>query len=74
LHAPVRGFGHLYAHEPAVRERLGWATAPEAGYTMRVEIIPGGSGRYPGISVYFTLPDSGAVILYPFSSTWQIGQ
>jgi len=71
LYAPVRGFGNLYASRPQVRERLGWATAPEGGYTMWVETIPGGSGRYPGISTYFSLPDSSVVNLYPFTSTWQ---
>jgi hypothetical protein len=72
LYAPVRGFGNLYASLPDLRERLGWATAPEKGYTMRVETIPGGSGRYPATSVYFTLPNSEKVNLYPFTSTWEI--
>lgn len=71
FYAPVRGFGSLYASQPQVRERLGWATAPEAGYTMWLETIPGGSGRYPGISTYFSLPDSSVVNLYPFTTTWQ---
>lgn len=72
LHAPVRGFGNLYAREPSVREGLGWASAPEAGYDMEVESIRGGSGRYPAISTYFTLPDGRVVNLYPFTSTWEI--
>ena len=70
--APVRGFGYLYAHEPGVRQGLGWATDKEAGYTMVVETIRGGSGRYPGTSTYFTLPDNHVVNLYPFTSTWEI--
>jgi hypothetical protein len=72
LYAPVRGFGHVYANQPPVRERLGWALAPEVGYTMLVETIPGGSGRYPGRSIYFTLPDNRVVNLYPFASTWKV--
>lgn len=72
LRAPVRSFGNLYAHQSRVREGLGWATAPEASYTMGVETIRGGSGRYPGTSVYFTLPDNHVVNLYPFTSTWEI--
>jgi hypothetical protein len=72
LYAPVRGFGKLYAGRPDLRERLGWATTLEGGYTMTVETVPGGSGRYPGIGVYFTLPDGRAIELYPFSSTWQL--
>jgi hypothetical protein len=72
LHAPVRGFGNLYAQHHHVRQGLGWATAFETGYTMRVETIRGGSGRYPGISTYFTLPDNQVVNLYPFTSTWEM--
>ncbi|NIV36619.1 MAG: hypothetical protein GWN58_46455 [Anaerolineae bacterium] len=71
LYAPVRGFGNLYASQPQARERLGWATAEEEGYTMWVETRPGGSGRYPGITTYFTLPDGTVLNLYPFTSTWQ---
>jgi hypothetical protein len=71
MYAPVRGFGNLYANQPEIRGRLGWATDPEVGYTMWVETIPGGSGRYPGISTYFTLPDGSVVNLYPFTSTWK---
>jgi hypothetical protein len=71
LFAPVRGLGNLYAIYPRLKERLGWATATEAGYTMTVETIPGGSGRYPGISTYLTLPDNRVVNLHPFSSTWR---
>ncbi len=72
LQAPVRGFGKLWTNQPDVRERLGWAIAVESGYTMAVETIPGGSGRYPGTSTLFTLPDNRVVTLYPFSSTWQL--
>lgn len=71
LLAPVRGFGNLYANQPHLQERLGWATAEEVGYTMAVETIPGGSGRYPGTSTFFTLPDGLVISLYPFSSTWR---
>jgi hypothetical protein len=71
LYAPVRGFGSLCAGRPDLQERLGWATTPETGYTMTVETVPGGSGRYPGVGVYFALPDGRVIELYPFSSTWQ---
>ncbi|MGD1993795.1 MAG: hypothetical protein PVI59_11430 [Anaerolineae bacterium] len=69
--APVRGFGNLYADQPHLQRRLGWATAEEVGYTMVVETIPGGSGRYRGTSTFFTLPDGLVISLYPFSSTWR---
>jgi hypothetical protein len=68
--APVRGFGHLYADQSHVRERLGWATTTEVGYTMTVETHPGGSGLYRVSGSYFTLPDGRVISLYPFSSTW----
>jgi hypothetical protein len=69
--APVRGFGHLYADQSHLRERLGWATTTEEGYTMTVETLPGGSGLYRVSGTYFTLPDGRVISLYPFSSTWQ---
>jgi hypothetical protein len=72
FYAPVRGFGKLYASRPDLRDKLGWATTPETGYTMTVETVPGGSGRYLGIGVHFTLPDGRVIELYPFSSTWQL--
>jgi hypothetical protein len=33
LYAPVRGFGYLWASNPEVRARLGWAIEPENGET-----------------------------------------
>ncbi|MBN1178239.1 MAG: hypothetical protein JXD18_03450 [Anaerolineae bacterium] len=32
LYQPVRGFGLLWRTQPEVRDLLGWATAPEAGF------------------------------------------
>ena len=32
LYQPIRGFGKLWRTHPEVRERLGWATAPEQGF------------------------------------------
>jgi hypothetical protein len=32
LHQPVRGFGKVWREFPQVRERLGWALAPEQGF------------------------------------------
>jgi hypothetical protein len=72
LMAPVRGFGKLWAGRPEIRATLGWATAPESGYTMLVESMRGGSGRYPGRSHYFLLPDDRVVHLYGFTSSWEI--
>jgi hypothetical protein len=35
LFAPQRGFGKLWTTDATVRGRLGWATAPEQGYTLK---------------------------------------
>jgi len=32
LYRPIRGFGKLWRENAGVRERLGWATAPERGF------------------------------------------
>lgn len=32
LYQPIRGFGKVWRNNPEVRERLGWALAPERGY------------------------------------------
>jgi hypothetical protein len=34
---PERGFGKVWCDEPGVRDRLGWATAPETGYGTAVQ-------------------------------------
>ncbi|MCR4408580.1 MAG: NBR1-Ig-like domain-containing protein [Anaerolineae bacterium] len=35
LYQPIRGFGKLWRANTAVRDRLGWATAPEQGFTTQ---------------------------------------
>ncbi len=51
---PVRGFGKLWVTSEAIRQSLGWATAPEQAYTMQLQsaTMPGG-----GIAYAVTLPD-----------------
>ena len=71
LVAPVRGFGKLWTSQPEIRSMLGWATAPESGYTTLIESVRGGSGRYPGRNHYFMLPDDRVVLLYSFTSSWE---
>lgn len=43
LHAPRRGFGKLWRENPLVRERLGWALAPERGTPATFVAEPDGS-------------------------------
>lgn len=77
---PVRGFGKVWAtgnspqswvNPPGVRERLGWALAPEASYTMTLEVHPRVWNR-PDV-LFLTLPD-GKIICLNFESilSWQI--
>ena len=66
LVAPRRGFGKLWAIQPGVRDRLGWATAEELGYTMLVETV-----RARGLDVYLTLPDGRVLLLDAFPSRWE---
>jgi hypothetical protein len=54
---PVRGFGKVWATQPGVREKLGWALAVETGYTALFEIYRGHFGRYlttPGFKLPMT--------------------
>jgi murein DD-endopeptidase MepM/ murein hydrolase activator NlpD len=46
---PISGFGRLWGSQPYFMTQLGWATAPEQGYSMLVESLPDGRTR-------FTLP------------------
>jgi LysM repeat protein len=34
---PILGFGRVWANANAVRDQLGWATAPELGYFMQIQ-------------------------------------
>jgi hypothetical protein len=50
LYQPIRGFGLLWRSDPSVRDRLGWATAPEAGFQTWMQ------GYYgAGMHNYYTL-------------------
>ncbi len=59
FYKPVSGFGRVWGNFVDVRERLGWATAPEQGYTMRVQQVR----VEPTVFVlhYLTLPDGRVV-------------
>jgi hypothetical protein len=37
LYQPVRGFGRVWREERDVRDRLGWALAPESGFTTTLQ-------------------------------------
>ncbi|MBN2471239.1 MAG: hypothetical protein JXN59_10980 [Anaerolineae bacterium] len=63
---PVRGFGTLWVSDANVRQNLGWATAPEQGYTLQVQATglihrPGLRGGYNAADVLLSLPDGGVL-------------
>jgi hypothetical protein len=37
LYMPERGFGWVWTQNPAIRTQMGWATAPEEGYSVQVQ-------------------------------------
>ncbi len=39
---PIRGFGKIWRESPSVRDKLGWATAKESGYSMPLQIFERG--------------------------------
>jgi hypothetical protein len=56
--APVLGFGKLWREQPALRERLGWAIAPERYFQGSVQDLTGGTLIWTGeeqwlMRVYF---------------------
>lgn len=61
---PMYAFGKVWGSFPQVRAQLGWATAAEQGYLMRV---------FPpyGTTYQFSLPD-GRVIYHNANSTWNL--
>jgi hypothetical protein len=67
---PVRGFGNLWATHRGVRDRLGWATEEESGFTMLVETVRRYFGRYPRSAAYFRLPDDRVVYLDESPGEW----
>lgn len=63
---PISGFGRVWGNFENVRSLVGWATAPEQGYTMTVQFTAA-----PVITNYFymTLPDSRVVKVFD-DLTW----
>jgi hypothetical protein len=63
--APVSGFGRLWTNEPVLAAKLGWALAPEAGYTMTKQMVAGSHispvDQGPDFALYMTLPDGRVV-------------
>jgi len=67
---PVRGFGELWREDADVREGLGWALAPEAGYNTWMQ---GYQGLGMHNNVYWLRGLDGTIYQQaPMGSTWQV--
>ena len=59
---PERGFGFIWSVYPEVREALGWATAPEQGYSASYQVAGAMCGRAGTVKgSYTSLPDGRTV-------------
>jgi hypothetical protein len=59
---PIRGFGEVWREEPGVRDRLGWATDQERGFTAAVQPFENGLMIWSNVEGIYVLYDDG---------TWQ---
>lgn len=67
FYQPVRGFGLVWREHASVRERLGWAVAPEEGYRGAVQRTS--HVRYS--DTYIRAFDGGVWRLRPNGSAWE---
>lgn len=70
---PIRGFGKVWREETAVRERLGWALAPEQGFTTMLQ-SEHHEGSSSGAPAYLRTAD-GQIVWYfgLLSGRWGTG-
>ncbi|MBS1250972.1 MAG: hypothetical protein MAG451_00001 [Anaerolineales bacterium] len=61
---PVRGFGKVWRTQPGVRERLGWALAPEEAYASPIQAFERGAVVGLGSSVYVLVRAAGAPAIW----------
>lgn len=66
LYQPQRGFGLVWREEAGVREQLGWATAPEVGFTTTVQRTSYVKYNH----TYIQAADGGIWHLQPEGSGW----
>ncbi len=64
---PRRGFGLVWREQPGVRDRLGWALRPEAGFTSQIQR----TGRYKYNSTYLRAFGGGVWELGPERGSWR---
>ncbi len=64
---PIRGFGLVWREQPNVRERLGWATEPEQGYTTAIQR----TSHWKYSHTYIQAHDGGTWRLGPEGGEWE---
>ncbi|MBX3083816.1 MAG: hypothetical protein KF716_19435 [Anaerolineae bacterium] len=64
---PVRGFGLVWRTQAGVRDRLGWATLPEIGYTAQID----GAATADSSVTYISSQEGGAFALTGQGQSWQ---
>jgi len=70
LYQPVRGFGLIWRLDPSIQDRLGWATAPEAGFKTWTQ-----SYRGVGMHAFYTLINGIHGNIYHLTATgsvWEV--
>ncbi|MCP4414971.1 MAG: hypothetical protein GY805_00005 [Chloroflexi bacterium] len=67
LYQPQRGFGLVWREQPNVRERLGWALAPEASGETAVQR----TSYFKYNHIYLKALDNNIWHLFPESSDWE---
>jgi hypothetical protein len=61
LFKPINGFGKLWGNTPALRQKLGWAVAPEQAYTMTIQ-----RAQMTGLHESNTLPDGRRIFIHSY--------
>jgi len=76
LYQPINGFGTAWVNNDAIREGIGWATAPEQSYIMSYHSGPTTLNGVQGRVFTFTLPDDRAVRVFEgggLITSWTVG-
>jgi hypothetical protein len=62
LFKPINGFGKLWGNVPAIRQKLGWAVAPEQAYTMTIRRAQ----QFTGLHESTSIPDGRWIYIHAY--------
>jgi len=71
LYQPVRGFGKIWRETPGMRDKLGWALAPEQGYNDAAYQVQWRYGNPPG-DIFLRTPEKAILYLQLDGYWWSI--